>query len=263
MRDVYQSVRSTCPYCGVGCQVELQVTNERIIHVEAPFDVAPNYGRLCTKGRFGIDFVHHPSRLTHPLIRKDFGLKPRQPIGLGGFRQASWDEALDLAAQKLATIVETQGGDALGTFCSAKATNEDNYVFQKFVRGILGTNNIDHCARLCHAASVAGLQIAIGSSAMSNSIAEMKDLEVYIVTGSNTSETHPVISTFLREAVVKNGAKLIVVDPRKIEMTRFATLWLRQKPGTDVAVFQAMAQVILMEELYNHCLLYTSPSPRD
>ena len=251
MRDVYQSVRSTCPYCGVGCQVELQVTNERIIHVEAPFDVAPNYGRLCTKGRFGIDFVHHPSRLTHPLIRKDFGLKPRQPIGLGGFRQASWDEALDLAAQKLATIVETQGGDALGTFCSAKATNEDNYIFQKFVRGILGTNNIDHCARLCHAASVAGLQIAIGSSAMSNSIAEMKDLEVYIVTGSNTSETHPVISTFLREAVVKNGAKLIVVDPREIEMTRFATLWLRQKPGTDVAVFQAMAQVILMEELYN------------
>jgi formate dehydrogenase alpha subunit len=176
---------------------------------------------------------------------------------MDGFRDATWDEALDLAAEKLAEIVKTFGGDAVGTFCSAKATNEDNYIFQKFVRGVLGTNNVDHCARLCHAASVAGLQIAIGSSAMSNSIAEMKDLEVFIVTGSNTSETHPVISTFLREAVVKNGAKLIVIDPRQIEMTQFATHWLRNKPGTDVAVFQAMAQVIITEGLYNHGFIKT------
>jgi len=251
MSENFKSVRSTCPYCGVGCQIDLHVKNDRIVRVDAPFDIAPNYGRLCTKGRFGTDFVHHPSRLTQPLIRKDLGIKPRQPVGLEGFREATWEEALDLAATKLSEIVQNYGGDALGTFCSAKATNEDNYVFQKFVRGVLGTNNVDHCARLCHAASVAGLQIAIGSSAMSNSIAEMKGLEVYIVTGSNTSETHPVISTFLREAVVKNGAKLIVVDPRQIEMTDFASHWLRQKPGTDVAVFQAMAQVILTEELYN------------
>ena len=215
-----KQVRSTCPYCGVGCQIDLQIKDDRVIQVEAPFDVAPNYGRLCSKGRFGIDFVHHPSRLTHPLIRKDFGEKPRQPVGLEGFRQASWDEALSLAAEQLAEIVKSHGGDAVGTFCSAKATNEDNYVFQKFVRAVLGTNNVDHCARLCHAASVAGLQIALGTSAMSNSIAEMKDLDVFIVTGSNTSETHPVISTFLREAVVHNGAKLIVADPRQIEMTR-------------------------------------------
>ena len=247
----FKSVRSTCPYCGVGCQIDLQVQNDRIVKVDAPFDVAPNYGRLCTKGRFGTDFVHHPSRLKQPLIRKDLGQKPRQPVGLDGFRPASWDEALDLAAEKLAEIVQQHGGDAMGTFCSAKATNEDNYVFQKFVRGVLGTNNVDHCARLCHAASVAGLQIAIGSSAMSNSIAEMKDLEVYIVTGSNTSETHPVISTFLREAVVKNGAKLIVADPRQIEMTHFASHWLRQKPGTDVAVFQAMSQVVIAEKMYD------------
>jgi predicted molibdopterin-dependent oxidoreductase YjgC len=249
--EVTKAVRSTCPYCGVGCQVSLQIVNDRIIRVDAPFDVAPNYGRLCSKGRFGIDFVHHPSRLTHPLVRKDLGANPRKPVGLEGFRQATWDEALDLAADKLAGIVQNHGGDAIGTFCSAKATNEDNYIFQKFVRGVLGTNNVDHCARLCHAASVAGLQIAIGSSAMSNSIAEMADLEVFIVTGSNTSETHPVISTFLREAVVKNGAKLIVIDPRGIEMTQFATLWLRQNPGTDVVVFQAMAQVIVEESLYD------------
>ncbi len=244
-------VRTTCPYCGVGCQVDLHVHQGRIFRVSAPFDVAPNEGRLCVKGRFGTDFVHHPSRLTKPLIRKDLGVLPRRPVERDGFREATWDEALDLAAERLAEIVRTRGGDAIGTFCSAKATNEDTYVFQKFVRAVLGTNNIDHCARLCHAASVVALQTAIGSAAMSNSIAEMKDLDVFIVTGSNTTETHPVISTFMRQAVVHNGAKLIVVDPRGIEMTRFATLWLRQRPGTDVAVFQAMAQVIVSEGLYN------------
>ncbi len=251
MNDAQRSVRSTCPYCGVGCQIDLQIKDEHIIRVNAPFDVAPNYGRLCAKGRFGIDFVHHPSRLTHPLIRVDRGERPRKAIGLDGFRQATWEEALDLSARTLAGIVQAHGGDAIGTFCSAKATNEDNYVFQKFVRAVLGTHNIDHCARLCHAASVTALQIAIGSSAMSNSIAEMKDLEVFIVTGSNTSETHPVISTFLREAVVRNGARLIVVDPRQIEMTDFATHWLRNQAGSDVAVFQAMAHTIVHEELYD------------
>jgi formate dehydrogenase alpha subunit len=251
MINAERSVRTTCPYCGVGCQIDLQIKDERIYGVEAPFDVAPNYGRLCVKGRFGVDFVHHPSRLTHPLIRKDLGAHPRKAIDLDGFRQATWEEALELSARRLAETVTKYGGDAIGTFCSAKATNEDNYVFQKFVRAVLGTNNVDHCARLCHAASVTGLQIALGSSSMSNSIAEMKDLEVFIVTGSNTSETHPVISTFLREAVVKNGAKLIVIDPRQIEMTQFATTWLRHKPGSDVAVFQAIAHIIVSESLVN------------
>ncbi len=246
-----RTVRSTCPYCGVGCQVDMVIENKKIIRVDAPFDIAPNYGRLCVKGRFGLDYVHHPSRLTSPLIRKDFGHKPRKPVGLEGFREATWEEALDLAAENLSRIVKENGNDAVGTFCSAKASNEDNYIFQKFVRAVLGTNNIDHCARLCHAASVTGLQISLGTSAMSNSIAEMKDLDTFIVTGSNTTETHPVISTFMREAVVENNAKLIVIDPREIEMTQFATLWLKQKPGTDVAVFQAIAQVILIEELFD------------
>jgi formate dehydrogenase alpha subunit len=246
-----RSVLTTCPYCGVGCQIELKIKDDHIVRVDAPFDVAPNYGRLCAKGRFGVDFVHHPSRLTHPLIRKDLGIKPRKPVGLDGFRQATWEEALELSAARLAEIVREHSNDAIGSFCSAKATNEDNYVFQKFVRAVLGTHNVDHCARLCHAASVTGLQIAIGSSSMSNSIAEMKDLEVFIVTGSNTSETHPVISTFLREAVVKNGARLIVVDPRQIEMTQFAAHWLRNRAGSDVAVFQAMAHTIIQEELHD------------
>jgi len=257
MLQAERIIRSTCPYCGVGCQVDLHIKDDHIFRVEAPFDTAPNYGRLCAKGRFGMDFTTHPDRLTHPLIRKDIDQGPRKPIGLEGFRSASWDEALDLAAEKLSAIVSKHGSDAIGTFCSAKATNEDNYIFQKFVRGVLGTNNIDHCARLCHAASVAGLSIALGSSAMSNSIAEMKDLDVFIITGSNTSETHPVISTFMRQAIVHNQAKLIVIDPRGIEMTEFADLWLRQNPGTDVAIFQAMAHVIVNEKLYDDNFIKT------
>lgn len=251
MLEAENVVRSTCPYCGVGCQVDLHIQKNHIFRVTAPFDIAPNFGRLCVKGRFGMDFVQHPSRLTKPLIREDLGERPRKPIGLEGFRLATWDEALDIVAEQLTSIVKKHGGNSVGTFCSAKATNEDNYIFQKLVRAVLGTNNVDHCARLCHAASVTGLQIAIGSSAMSNSIAEMESLDVFIVTGSNTSETHPVISTFLRQAVVHNGAKLIVADPRRIEMVNFAHLWLRQKPGTDVAIFQAMAHTIVKEELYN------------
>lgn len=246
-----REVRTTCPYCGVGCQIELNIKDERIISVSAPETEAPNFGRLCVKGRYGTDFVHHESRLKSPLIRKDIDEGMRNPVGPDGFREASWEEALELAASRLAETYRKSGGDAFGTFCCAKATNEDNYIFQKFARSTLKTNNVDHCARLCHAASVAGLQKALGSAAMSNSIAEMKDLEVFIVTGSNTTETHPVISTFLREAVVKNDAKLIVIDPRKTEMTNYAVHHLQHKPGTDVALFQAMAHVILEEKLFN------------
>ena len=244
-------VRTTCPYCGVGCQLDLNIKDNSIISAIAPGNIAPNYGRLCVKGRFGTDFTHHKSRLKKPLIRKDLDVLPRIPCGIDGFREAEWEEALELAADRISNTYLKKGSSAFGTFCCAKATNEDNYLFQKFVRSVLKTNNIDHCARLCHAASVAGLQKALGSAAMSNSIGEMKDLELFIVTGSNTTETHPVISTFLREAVVKNGAKLIVIDPRKIELTGFAYLHLQQKSGTDVAVYQAMAHVIIKENLCN------------
>jgi formate dehydrogenase alpha subunit len=228
--------------------VDLKVKDDTIYAVEAPFDAAPNYGTLCVKGRFGTDYVQHPSRLTDPLIRVNTDDPRSVP---SQWHTATWDEALDLVADKFAAIAREHGGDAVGAYASAKATNEDNYLFQKFVRSVLGTNNVDHCARLCHAGSVTGLQLGIGSSAMSNSIAEMESLDTFIVTGSNTTETHPVISLFLKKAVRQNGAKLIVVDPRQIEMTDFATLWLRQKPGTDVAVFQAMAHVIVKEKLYD------------
>ncbi|HID51551.1 MAG TPA: formate dehydrogenase subunit alpha, partial [Anaerolineae bacterium] len=241
-------VRTTCPYCGVGCQLNLNIKDEYIYAVEAPFDAAPNYGMLCVKGRFGTDYVKHPGRIKTPLIRVN-GADGRSnpPV----WREASWDEALDYVADELVRIAREHSGDAIASYASAKATNEDNYVFQKLMRALLHTNNVDHCARLCHAGSVTGLQLSLGSSAMSNSIAEMENLDTFIVTGSNTAETHPVIANFLKRAVRENGATLIVIDPRQIEMTDFATLWLRQHPGTDVAVFQAMAHVIVKEGLYD------------
>jgi formate dehydrogenase alpha subunit len=228
--------------------MNLKVKDEYIYAIDAPFDAAPNYGMLCVKGRFGTDYVRHPGRVRNPLIRanREEG-RSAKPV----WREASWDEALDLVANEFVRIVRQHGGDAIASYASAKATNEDNYVFQKLMRALIGTNNVDHCARLCHAGSVTGLQLSIGSSAMSNSIAEMENLEAFIVTGSNTTETHPVISNFLKRAVRRNGAKLIVIDPRRIEMTNFATLWLRQRPGTDVAVFQAMAHVVVKEQLYD------------
>lgn len=237
-------VRTTCPYCGVGCQMNLHIKDDLVYRVEAPFDSAPNFGNLCVKGRFGLDFATHPRRLKKPLLKKD-----------GEFHEVSWDEALTFITEKLGKIVQESSGDSVATYACAKATNEDNYIFQKFVRAVLKTNNVDHCARLCHAGSVTGLQLSIGSSAMSNSIAEMENLDTFVVTGSNTTETHPVISLFLKKVVRQNGAKLIVIDPRQIELTDFATLWLRQKPGTDVAVYSAMAHVVVKERLYDESFI--------
>ena len=246
-------IRSTCPYCGVGCQVLLNVKSDRIFKIDAPFEAAPNYGRLCVKGRFGADYVHHPERLTVPLIRKEMQ-KPGERTASKGpadWREATWDEALDVVVDRLLELRRKYGPDSITCNVCAKATNEDNYLLMKYIRGVIGTNNVDHCTRLCHAGSVKALQLALGTSAMSNSIAEMKDLECFIITGSNTAENHPVISTFLKQAVTHNGAKLIVIDPRHTEMTNFSTLFLQQKPGTDTAIFNAMAHVIVKEKLYN------------
>jgi formate dehydrogenase alpha subunit len=254
-----RSVRTTCAYCGVGCQLNVSVKDNHIFRIEAPFDAAPNYGRLCVKGRFGADYVHSPKRLTAPLIRRTPQAPGRRTpaSGPGDWREASWDEALDLVAQRLLDIRRRHGANSVTANACAKATNEDNYLLQKYIRAVIGTNNIDHCTRLCHAASVVGLQMAIGSSAMSNSIAEMPALDCFIITGSNTAENHPVIATFLKQAVRKNGARLIVIDPRQTEMTRFATLWLRQRPGTDVALFSAIAHVIVEEGLVNQDFIAT------
>ncbi|MCD6505015.1 formate dehydrogenase subunit alpha [Candidatus Poribacteria bacterium] len=235
-----EKIETTCPYCGCGCSLTIHVKDNRIVKVTSRSEGTVNQGWLCVKGKFAFEFTHHPDRLTKPLIKEN-----------GRFREASWNEALSLVAKKLGELKEKYGPDSIAGLSSAKCTNEENYLFQKFMRAVVGTNNVDHCARLCHASTVAGLARAFGSGAMTNSIDEIADAECILVTGSNTTENHPIIALRIKEAVMKNGAKLIVADPRKIELVSFATLWLRQRPGTDVALFNGMMNVIISEELHN------------
>jgi len=245
--------RTTCPYCGVGCTLELHSKDDFIYKVTSPFDSPVNHGNLCVKGRFGYDYVYHPKRVTTPLIRNtpQKAGERTQAFDLSEWRKVSWDEALDFVADRLVEIYQRDGSEALAVYCCAKATNEDNYLMQKMFRALFRTNNIDHCTRLCHAGSVVALQQAIGSSAMSNTAAEVIQNDVFIVTGSNTTENHPIIALQMKEAVKKHGAKMIVIDPRRIELVDFAEMWLPLKPGTNIPVFSAMAQVIVKEHLVN------------
>jgi len=246
-------ISTTCPYCGVGCNLELHINDETIYKVTSPFDSVVNKGNLCVKGRFGYDFIYHPSRVTSPLIRKikQYPGERTQSFDLSDWEPVSWDEALDYSADRLVEIFQRNGPQALAVYCCAKATNEDNYLLQKLFRALFRTNNIDHCTRLCHAGSVVALQQAIGSSAMSNTAAEVIKSDVFIVTGSNTTENHPIISLQMKAAVEKYGAKLIIVDPRRLELVDFAEFWLPLKPGTNVPVFTAMANVIIQEDMFN------------
>jgi formate dehydrogenase alpha subunit len=232
--------RTTCPYCGVGCQIDLNVNRNtgRIVRITSPVGCVPNDGNVCVKGRFGMDFVGKQDRLTVPLIRTN-----------GSFREATWDEALDLIASRFAALKKQHGPDSLAGLSSAKTTNEDNFVMQKFVRAVFGTNNVDHCARLCHASTVAGLAKAFGSGAMTNSIEEIRRAPLIFVIGSNTTECHPVIGILIRQAVASGNTTLIVADPRKISLATIARIHMQQRPGTDVAVINAMMNVILQEGL--------------
>ncbi len=232
------TVRTTCGYCGCGCGIELGTRGGKIVRVRGDRSAPSNRGSLCVKGRFGLDFVSAPDRLTTPLIKRN-----------GVFKEATWEEALDLVADKLTSIRDQHGADALAGLSSAKCTNEENYVFQKFFRAGLGTNNVDHCARLCHASTVAGLARAFGSGAMTNPQIEFEHADCIFVTGSNTTEAHPITAISIIKAVVEHGATLIVADPRRIDLTRYATLHIRQRSGTDVALFNAMIHVIITEGL--------------
>jgi formate dehydrogenase alpha subunit len=247
-------VTTTCPYCGVGCTLELHTRDNFIYNVTSPFDSPVNHGNLCVKGRFGYDYIYHPKRVTTPMIRRQRQEpgKRTQAFDRSEWREASWDEALDYVADRMTEIYRRDGPDAMAVYCCAKATNEDNYLLQKMFRAVFRTNNVDHCTRLCHAGSVAALQQALGSSAMSNTASQVIQSDVFIVTGSNTTENHPIIALQMKEAVQKHGARMIVVDPRRIELVNFADLWLPLKPGTNVPVFTAMAHVIVDEDLVNH-----------
>ncbi|HET9706018.1 MAG TPA: formate dehydrogenase subunit alpha [Vicinamibacterales bacterium] len=251
-------VDSVCPYCGVGCQLTYHVKDNRILHVQGK-DGPANASRLCVKGRYGFDYVQHPHRLTTPLLRKpgipkhkDFVVDPDNWHYV--FREATWDEALDAAAKGLRETRDTYGKRSLAGFGSAKGTNEEAYLFQKLVRTGFGSNNVDHCTRLCHASSVAALMEGINSGAVSNQVRDVAQAEVIFVIGANPTVNHPVAATWMKNAV-KEGKKLIVADPRRGDLARHATYNLQFNADTDVAMLNAMLHVIVEEGLVDEAFV--------
>jgi formate dehydrogenase major subunit len=247
-----KQVESVCPYCGVGCQLTYNVKEDKILFVEGR-DGPANQGRLCVKGRYGFDYAHHPHRLTKPLIRRadapkkgDFVMDPSNVLDV--FREASWEEALALAGGKFKDLRDTHGKKSLAGFGSAKGSNEEAYLFQKLVRTGFGSNNVDHCTRLCHASSVVALLEGIGSGAVSNPVMDVVKAEVIVIIGANPTVNHPVAATWIKNAV-QNGSKLIVLDPRRSDLARMAHRFLQFKPDTDVALLNAMMHVIVAENL--------------
>jgi formate dehydrogenase alpha subunit len=231
---IARQIETTCPYCGVGCGIKLNVREDGKLAVMAE-DVPENrssLGTLCVKGRFGTGFVHSRDRITVPMVKRD-----------GSWREVTWDEALEAAADGLA-----RNRERFGAFASAKATNEDGYIIQKLARVVMGTNNVDHCTRLCHSPSVEAMLASMGSGATSNSYQDYEEAGCLMVVGADASANHPVIAIRLRKAVSR-GARLIVINPKRIELCDQADLWLQERPGTDVALFNAMAKLILDEGL--------------
>ncbi|MFP3960587.1 MAG: formate dehydrogenase subunit alpha, partial [Spirochaetaceae bacterium] len=234
---IEKRVVTTCPYCGVGCGLELLVQNGEIVRVNGVEGMAPNDGRLCVKGRFGYQYVHNSDRLTKPLIKRN-----------GAFVEAEWDEALDLIAERFNEIKNTYGSEALAGYSSAKCTNEDNYLFQKFVRVAFGNNNVDYCTRLCHASTVTAMLRSIGDGAGSNSIEDYERADCVLVIGNNMIETHPVTATFVKRGK-RNGGRIIVIDPKWTPMVRHADIWLQPRLGTDVALLNGLIHVVIEQEL--------------
>ncbi|WP_167772513.1 formate dehydrogenase subunit alpha [Ramlibacter henchirensis] len=249
---VDRKVDSVCPFCGVGCLVTYNVRDEKIVSVDGR-DGPANHGRLCVKGRFGFDYVHHDQRLTRPLVRKpgvpkDPAQTPDPANWREVFREATWDEALELAAGGLKRLRDTHGNKALAGFGSAKGSNEEAYLFQKLVRTGFGSNNVDHCTRLCHASSVAALLEGVGSGAVSNQVNDVGQAELILVIGSNPTGNHPVAATWMKNAA-KRGTKIVLADPRVTDLGRHAWRVMQFKPDTDVAVLNALIHTIIEEGL--------------
>jgi formate dehydrogenase major subunit len=251
-----RTVETLCPYCGVGCQTNVHVKDDRILYIDGR-DGPANENRLCVKGRFGYDYIYNPDRLTKPLIRRDDAPKSanmrldRDSV-MEVFREATWEEALERAASGLKTVLDRDGGNAIAGFGSAKGSNEEAYLFQKLIRQGFGTNNVDHCTRLCHASSVAALMEGLNSGAVTAPFTAAADAEVIIVIGARPAENHPVAATYLKQAA-KRGAELILIDPRgqSSGLGRHATRVLQFKPGTDVALLNGMLNTIVEESLYD------------
>ena len=252
-QDFDREVKSVCPFCGVGCQISLKIKDDKVAWVDG-IDGPANEGRLCVKGRFGFDYIHHKHRLTKPLIRRDDapakGLNVHPDNVLDFFREASWEEAMSFAAGGLGSLRDEKGGKSIAGFGSAKCTNEEAYLFQKLIRQGFGHNNVDHCTRLCHASSVAALMENVGSAAVSATFNEIVNSDVAIVIGANPVENHPVAATYFKQ-FTKRGGKLIVMDPRGVGLGKYATHRLKFRPGTDVSMLNAIMHTIVEEELYD------------
>ena len=255
--DYDDEVKSVCPFCGVGCQVNLKIKDGRVKFVEG-INGPANEGRLCVKGRFGFDYIHHEHRLTKPLIRREDapekGLNVNPANWSEVFREATWDEALDAAAGGLASLRDNDGGRAVAGFGSAKCTNEEAYLFQKMIRQGFGHNNVDHCTRLCHASSVSALLENVGSGAVTATFNEIENADVAIAIGCNPIENHPVAATYFKQ-FTKRGGKLIVMDPRGQALKRFSTHMLQFRPGADVSMLNAIMHVIVEEGLYDQAYI--------
>jgi len=231
--------RTTCPYCGTGCEMNAGTIGGRVVSVAPTLNAPVNRGHLCVKGRYAFNFVHAPDRITEPMIREH-----------GKWRPVAWDEATSFIASRLQSVVEKHGANSIGVLGSARATNEENYLTQKFARLVIGTNNVDCCARVCHTPTAAAMKLMLGTGAATNSYDDIEKAETILVCGSNATENHPIIGARIKQAVL-GGAKLIVIDPREIELARYATIHLRLRPGTNVPLLNALAQVIIAEHIYD------------
>jgi formate dehydrogenase major subunit len=251
---VDKKVDSVCPFCGVGCLLTYNVKGGEIVSVDGR-DGPANHNRLCVKGRFGFDYVHHPQRLTKPLIRKPGVAKDATVVGDAArwrevFREATWEEALNLTAGKLKGLRDTHGLKTLAGFGSAKGSNEEAYLFQKLVRTGFGSNNVDHCTRLCHASSVAALLEGVGSAAVSNQVGDVENADLIFVIGSNPTSNHPVAATWMKNAA-KRGTKIVLADPRVTDIGRYAWRTLQFRADTDVALLNALIHTVIDEGLVN------------
>jgi formate dehydrogenase major subunit len=241
--DVFESksivadkkTRTVCTYCGVGCNLEVAVVNGKVKSIQAPYDAEVNQGHTCLKGRFAFKFYDHPDRIKTPLIRKNGKLEP-----------ATWDEAYSFIADKLTDIKKKHGPDSIAGISSARCTNEENYLMQKFIRAVIGTNNIDCCARVCHSPTALGMQRAFGTGAATNSVEDIKYTDCIMIIGANPTDAHPVTGAKLKQFAM-SGKTSIVIDPRRTEMAKYATYHLQLKPGTNIALLNMMLYYIISE----------------
>ncbi len=243
--EIEKKVKTTCPYCGVGCQIQLLVNDNTIVRSDGVEGVSPNDGRLCVKGRFGYQYANSKKRLTHPMVKKN-----------GKFQQVSWEEALDLVATKFTEIKEKYGKKSLAGYSSAKCSNEENYIFQKFIRIAFGNNNVDYCTRLCHASTVTAMLKSFGDGAGSNSIEDFETTDCLLVTGNNIIETHPITATYVKRGKAK-GQKIILIDPKWTPLVRYADIWLQPKLATDVALLNGMINIIIENDWIDHNFIKT------